>query len=73
MKLYKLSRDFDWDYDEHDGAVIRASNEDEARQMAEQKLCPTGKGLWLDQSRVTCEELSCSGPSEIVLDSFMAR
>jgi len=73
MKLYKLSRDVDWDYDEHDGAVIRAANEDEARQIAERNLHPKGKGLWLDAKRVTCEEVRYSGPPVVVLESFMAR
>ena len=69
MALFLLRRKV-FGYDEHDAAVIRAANEQEAREIAEKKLVG-GSRAWFDLS-VTCEEITMTGSHSVILGSFAA-
>ena len=68
MKLWLIERP-EYDYDESDGAVIRAESEAEARDIANDHLSPIGR--W-SGPEVTCNLLVPEGEPGIVLQSYNA-
>ena len=75
MKLFKLEAHESAGWDCNQGFVIRASNEKEARDMAQSKICDekgASKIFWLDDKYSSCSEISLEGDSEIILQDFLA-
>ena len=85
MQLYLLKARPDLDdsvsakhfgYDRHDGFVIRAESEEQARDMAQSKALAMSQGrrsttdTWTDPGITVCEKLSEQGASEILLEDF---
>jgi hypothetical protein len=69
MNLYLLKRD-DYDYDEHDEALIRAESEQNARNIAEKELTAP-KDAWTEE-KATCEIVTVDGYLGVVIESFNA-
>ena len=70
MKLFLLSRS-NYTWDEYDAFVVRAENEEEARELASKEN--TFEAVhWLDKTVSTCEEIKIKGDKEIILSSFNA-
>lgn len=84
LKLYilkpKQGNAYAWEpeYDKSVGFVVRAENEEHARQLANDaggdETGPprylgyrTGGDPWLDPEQATCEELTADGPAEVIL------
>lgn len=67
MKLYLLKRTDSHDYDEMIGAVVVASNEAEARQIAGSASRDEGSVPWAYPGTSTCVELTAEGPARLVL------
>jgi len=59
-------------YDVATGLVVRAKNEQAAREMAAKECGDEGSAAWLDSSLSDCEILTPSGESEIILRDFHA-
>lgn len=70
MPIYLLKRD-ECSYDEFDAKVVRAVNEEEARQIANQHIGDEG-GIWTDPELVKCQVVEIEGASEEILGSFNA-
>lgn len=64
MKLWLVKRPDDWDWDEHDAAVIRAETEEQVIEIA--------KKLSLGRDIPIIEELEANGAPGIILASFKA-
>jgi hypothetical protein len=62
MNLWLLSRTDQIGWDEYDSFVVRAENEQEARELASKKACGTG---WPIDS-VTCTQVQTDGPPEVI-------
>lgn len=73
MNLYLITRDI-CSWDENFAHVIRASNEEECRQLAGNNCADEGSECWLDtnKTRVTQLALNVNGKTEIVLTNFRA-
>lgn len=69
--LLKVLEAYDGGYDSYDGKVIRASNEVEARRMANQHIGDESD-IWEDATKVTCIELTPEGDATVILESFNA-
>lgn len=50
----------------HGGFIVRANNEQSARVLVDQSAAAT-KGIWIDQQRSICEELSDSDHETIII------
>ena len=70
MKLFLLTRD-NYRWDEYDAFVIRAKNEDEARELVS-KVDRFEAIHWLDKTVSKCEEIKIKGDKKIILSSFYA-
>jgi len=73
MKLFVLYTIEFPDYDEYGGFVIRAKNEQVAREMAA-KICGkySNGHVFLDYTASTCEVITSRGKEETILSSFRA-
>ncbi len=71
MNLYLISRKGAVTYDEYDSMVIRARNEDHARELAAVHDTFDSK-IWLAPTRTSVEKLSQHGSPGVVLGSFNA-
>ena len=69
-KLYILFRDIK-NYDEAIGFVVRAFDEEEARELAAQQHASEGRAVWLDPYYVSCRELKCEGVPQVILRDFV--
>lgn len=54
-------------YDMVLGFVVRAENEEAARQIASDNHEDEGDQVWFDRSKVTCEEIHVSGDAGMIL------
>lgn len=75
VKLFKLTSIDFWDYDSNLGFVIRAADEQEARQLAQSCIADEkyrNKEFWLNSEYSSCAELKVDGESEIILTDFQA-
>lgn len=72
MNLYLLRRN-EFDYDEYDAHLIRASCEYDARLIAS-KIAKTTEDPreWLDAAKSTCVCVTAEGIEEVILSSFNA-
>ena len=70
MKIYKVYRTDTVDYDEYDGAVIVAKNENHAREIDSSTL-DDGSTQWLSDEHVKVEIVS-NKDAGIILSSFNA-
>ena len=70
MKLFLLIYD-DYSWDEYDRKLIRAKNEDHAREIANTNTGDEGR-IWTDKKLVQCEIVTVSGESCEVIGSFNA-
>lgn len=68
MKLYLLERD-QTGHDQNVGILIRARNEQKAREIAAKKCGDEGSLVWLNNSLSTCKEIGTQGASEAILTS----
>jgi hypothetical protein len=66
MKLWLVSRTDDWDWDEHDAAIVRAESEEHALKVV------ADFGLSLGSLTLKVEELPLAGKAGVVLASFNA-
>lgn len=68
MKLWVVARIADTNWDEYDSFVIRAENEQEAREIAYDAdyNCGEYNDLWKDLNKSTCECLSEQGEAEVI-------
>lgn len=72
MKLYLLRRR-DYDYDEFDAHLVRASCEQQARAIAAKAVSRhEERNEWLDADKSTCECVTAEGVEEVILSSFNA-
>ena len=71
MNLYLIYRTDKYGYDEHDSMVIRASNEEEVREIAFKKSWELERSF-LDPQKSKVEKLSHYGEKGIILASFNA-
>jgi len=69
--IYLLKRADRIGYDEYVAKIIRASSEQEARDIANTNTGDEGQ-LWTDATRVSCEPLDAEGASGPLLESFNA-
>jgi hypothetical protein len=69
--IYLLSRTDACGYDEYDAKVVRASNEGEARRIANEHVGDEGR-IWTNKDLVTCERIEPRGTSDVILASFNA-
>lgn len=74
MKLFLLKRvDMTYGYyDQFYGFVIRAENEEKARELASKESADEGLLFWKDRSLTICEELLPDGPEDILIRDFHA-
>jgi hypothetical protein len=83
MKLWILKPTKEGDkkttYDCHDGFVVRARTEEEARALADNtrgdeapRVDNKGRRFWVSPELSTCEELGKRGEPGVVLGSFNA-
>ena len=68
MKLWKLTRTDQVDYDQYDSFVVRARSELEARRLVTQ-FAPSS--TWTKDENVTCVELLKNGSTMIILAKFI--
>lgn len=72
MNLYLLRRR-DYDYDEYDAHLIRASCEQQARLIAAGTITRhEDPNEWLDADKSTCELVTADGEEQVILSSFNA-
>ena len=71
MKIFLLGRVEGADYDEYNAKVIRAKNEKQARELANERRGGGGK-IWTDEKEVTCVVVTAAGKAEEILGSFNA-
>ena len=71
MKLWLLKRIGRISYDEYNGKVVRASDSDAARQIANMKVGDEGN-IWTDDNLVSCVEIDGNGDPDVLLESFNA-
>ena len=69
--IYLLARTEAVNYDEYDSKVVRAPNEQQARELANEDTGDEGT-LWNDPEQVTCESLDPNGEAGVILGSFHA-
>ena len=72
MAIFLITRTGSVDYEEYRAFVIKAQDEDEARQIASETNGTEGRGQWLNPSFSKCEELKEDGVSEIICSDFNA-
>ena len=74
MKLYLVTRTDEADWDEHDGFVVRAANEENAlklaHEFADKYNSPKRYTFRSDNTKIV--EITNEGPEEVILDSFIA-
>lgn len=71
MKLWVLQAIKEVDWDEFDGFVVRAEDEAQAREIAEQTAkYEKQKGFWLSAKTTTCKEVKVHGKAEVILSAF---
>lgn len=68
--LLKRVRGHEKANDEFQGFVVRASSEEQARKMVDDRNCWDDD--FLDPKKTTCEKLLSKGKSEILLEDFNA-
>lgn len=68
MKLFLLETD-QYDYDEYDGFVVRASSEKQAREIVKNELTDI---IRQDIDMFNCIEINARGEAEVILASFHA-
>lgn len=75
MKLFKLYCVEDPGWDCNHGFVIRAQDELQARNIAQQQISDEymeSKDFWLNSNFSTCEVITTKGKAEIILNDFHA-
>ena len=76
MKLWLLEGIKDRDiWDIHVGFVIRASNEAEARRIAQDEADEEWnkeEDYWMDAQKATCEELIAEGETGVIIADYKA-
>ena len=72
MKLWKLTRIDDFDYEEYDSFVVRAKNEERAKEIVLLYHPHEAYGSWTSNDKVKCEEIKKYGKEEIILGSYNA-
>jgi len=75
MKLYILKavegvEDFNPWLDKSFGHLVRAENEENARDIASKRCGDEGTESWLNKSKTTCEELTINGEEEHLMVDF---
>jgi hypothetical protein len=70
MKLWLLQRLLGTRSGEAGGFVVRAESEVYARRYASQSAGKEGSALWLEPAMASCEELTASGLTGVVLQEF---
>ncbi len=68
MKLFLLSR-ADADYDENEAKLVRADNEQEAREIANVDVGREGQ-IWTDNTKVKAEIITDAGKAGVLLADF---
>ncbi len=63
MHLYLVVRTDEIDYDEYRGAVVRAANAADAKQIM---FDQAGHGFW------SARKIASTGPAEVILSDFKA-
>lgn len=72
MNLYLLRRR-DYDYDEFDAHLVRASCEQRARVIAAKAVSQNeDRNEWLDAAKSTCVCVTADGEEQVILSSFNA-
>ncbi len=69
MNFYLLDNLYDVEDDTCQSKVVRASSEEEARQIANQSVGDRYK-IWENPKLVSCELLDPDGPSEEILSDY---
>lgn len=75
MKLFLVKRTDVWDYDEYEGIVVRAEDEERALAIATKR---NGPGLYdaeypgMRADNITATEIAADGDEEVILTSFHA-
>ena len=69
MKIFLLRRIGDADWDEYLTKLVRAKNEKQAREMANERVGDEGR-IWTNPNKVSCETLSRKGDPEIIIEQF---
>jgi hypothetical protein len=72
MKLYVIRVSGRVDYDEYDSMVIFAESEEQARKIANEKVCSGQTNVFLDPTYATCEELKDATEPGVVVASYNA-
>jgi hypothetical protein len=57
-------------YDTNQGFVIRAKDENHAREIAAAQHGDEGSAVWYDYAKTSCEVLSGKGPTGVVMCDF---
>lgn len=71
MNLYLVKR-YEFDYDEYEAHLIRASSEREARKIAAAKNTHEDSDEWLNDLKSSCVLITPEGIEEVILSSFNA-
>ena len=72
MQLFLLKRVNGIDYDECDGFVVRAKDENAARILASANAGGEGSDIWMSDTFSTCSAINGRGVAGIILRSFNA-
>jgi len=67
MRLWKLEQVEEVYADEMRACIVRAPDEQEARKLAGASAVDEGAEMWLDASRVTCQEVTVEGEARMIL------
>jgi len=72
VNLYLLRRN-EFDYDEFDAHLVRASCEQQARVIAAKSVSRhEDRNEWLDATKSTCVCVTADGEEQVILSSFNA-
>jgi len=67
MPLWLLKAVKPFGYDCMEGIVVRAANEQEAREEAAHAAYDEGKKVWLDPEKTTCTPIKTRGKPDVIL------
>ena len=69
--LKRIPKPFQSDWININGLVIRADNEEEARNLAHDNYGDANE-IWLDRGNTTSEEIAAEGASKVIFTDFRA-
>ena len=72
MNIYIIKRTDAIGWDEYEGFVVVAKNEQEAREIASKEAADEGEDIWFNHAYTRCEVVDTLVGPRVVLSSFNA-